>query len=229
MIDWTTIHSDPNNSEAKHQVHRYLQSIRRLESRDNDNMRWLAEKVEGKSCLDVGAIGHDLAKVGTAGWKHQRIVDHASHTVGIDIEEEYVKAVKERGFDVRVCDATSGEFLGETFDVVVLGDVIEHVENTIDLIRFSLRHLKKDGEIIASTPNPYYYDRIRNMRKNRPFVNLNHIAWFTPTMALEIARRADCALTSYLVNTKEQAWYARLRNPEFYSRNYIYIFSHKAT
>jgi 2-polyprenyl-3-methyl-5-hydroxy-6-metoxy-1,4-benzoquinol methylase len=227
MINWTDIHSDPNNSEAKHKVHLYLQSIRYFEKRDNNNMRWLADKVAGKACLDIGAVGHDLAKVGTAQWKHQHIANYASRVIGIDIEEEYVEKVRAQGFDVRVCDATSKEYLGETFDVVVLGDVIEHVENPIDLIRFGLRHLNSNGEIVASTPNPYYYDRLKNMRRNRPFVNLSHIAWFTPTMALEIARRADCVLNAYFVNTKEQPWYTGFRNPEFYSRNYIYCFMHK--
>ena len=60
MIDWTDIHSDPNSSEAKHKVHLYLQSIRCFEKRDNNNMQWLAGKVASKSCLDVGAIGHNL-------------------------------------------------------------------------------------------------------------------------------------------------------------------------
>lgn len=226
MLDWTTISSDPNNSDARRQVHHYLQKIRCLESRDNDNMTWLLERVTGKSCLDIGAVGHVLEKTEKPEWKHKRIAERASKAVGLDIVEEYVSVLKQRGYDIRICDATSQEDLGEKFDVVILGDVIEHVENPLDLIRFSLRHLEKGGEIVASTPNPYYYDRIRNMRKQRPFVNLDHITWFTPTMALEIARRIGCCLKSYVVNDYEQPWHAKYRNPEFYSRYYVYVFTH---
>lgn len=226
-MEWNNLSLDPNNSDAKRQVQQYLHKIRCFEKRDNDNMTWLLGKVDGKTCLDVGAIGHVLEKTEKEEWKHRHIAEQASKAVGLDIVEEYVQILNNRGFDMRVCDATSDEYLGERFDLVILGDVIEHVENPVKLLRFALRHLEKNGEVVVSTPNPYYYDRIRNFKKSRPFVNLDHISWITPTMALKIAHQADCVLKTYIVNTKEQRWFAKLLNPEIFSRNYIYVYTHK--
>ena len=97
-----------------------------------------------------------------------------------------------------VWDATSDADLGERFDIVFLGDVIEHVDNPVALLRFGGRHLAPNGRILVSTPNPFsrkFYRRFR--RHGTPIVNLDHCAWFTPTTALELARRAELALIAY--------------------------------
>lgn len=44
-------------------------------------------------------------------------------------------------------------FNNSEFDVVILGDVIEHLENPWHAIRESYRVLKPDGKLIISTPN----------------------------------------------------------------------------
>ena len=132
---------------------------------------------------------------------------------GLDYQE-YAEVLQQRGFDIRYCDATSEEYLGEKFDTVVLGDVIEHVNNPVDLIRFAKRHLNPGGEIIAKTPNPYYIDHVKKCAKNRDFVSLDHLAWYTPTMALEIAERAGCGLKTFLLENSEQPWYLGFLNPD---------------
>ncbi len=49
------------------------------------------------------------------------------------------------------------------FDSVILGDVIEHVENPSFLLRESNRVLKKNGCLIVSTPHAnYIYDILKN-------------------------------------------------------------------
>lgn len=49
------------------------------------------------------------------------------------------------------------------FDTVILGEVIEHVENPSHLLREANRILKDNGQIIITTPHAsYYWDIIRN-------------------------------------------------------------------
>ncbi|WP_455206352.1 class I SAM-dependent methyltransferase [Kaarinaea lacus] len=222
MINWKTISEDPNNFEAQNRVHEFLHRIRRLES--YSHMDWLITKVTGKTCLDIGAVEHDLSYTERPHWKHKQISLHASKVVGIDILEEHVEQLRHRGFDIRLCDATSDTYLGDKFETVIIGDVIEHVENPANLLRFALRHLAPNGEIIVTTPNPYYTYHIKKFAKDKPFVNLDHIYWYTPTMALDLARRTNCELKSYIVSTNERPWYAQFFNPELFSRNYIFIF-----
>jgi 2-polyprenyl-3-methyl-5-hydroxy-6-metoxy-1,4-benzoquinol methylase len=205
-----------------HRVHAYLLQVRELTR--VDYMDWLTSRVPGRSCLDIGAVEYDLAYSERPTWKHARLVEAAERVVGIDLVEGAVEVLRGRGYDIRVYDATSDADVGERFDVVVIGDVIEHVANPERLLRFAVRHLADGGEVIVRTPNPYYTDHIKKFGRDRPFVNLDHIAWYTPTMALEFARRADCVLRGYVVDVSEMPRLRRWANPEMYSRNFIFRF-----
>lgn len=223
MFDWTKLSADPNDYDAVYDASNYLKSIRVVNR--EEYIDWLLNKIDGNTVLDIGAIEHNLEYTRSNNWKHRRLIARAKKVVGVDILKEYAGALNREGFDIRVCDATSDEYLGEKFDFVILGDVIEHVSNPINLVEFSLRHLNKGGEVIIKTPNPYYISSIKKMLKGQPFVNLEHISWITPTMMLEIARRANCSLKHYIVDPKKSRILSRFINPELLSRDYIYILS----
>lgn len=133
--------------------------------------------------------------------------------------------MNERGYDIRVCDATSETDPGKTFDVVVLGDVIEHVSNPVKLIEFAIRHLEPGGEAIVKTPDACYIDNIMSFIKNRVCVNFEHMAWFTPPMALEIARRANCVLKAYVVFPRKRPWPSIFPRSDLFTRDYMFVFT----
>ena len=225
-MDWTKTSTDPNNEKAMRDVHDRLMNIRIV--KEFTYLDWVIEKVRGKTCLDIGAIEHDLSYTEKDTWKHKQLVASASKVVGVDIIEEFVQVLNERGYDVRLCDATSDVFIGEKFDIVVIGDVLEHVSNPVSLLLFALRHLNDNGEVIVKTPNPHYKGHIKSFIKDRKYLNLEHMAWYSPGQMLEVSRRAGCQLKSYIVNSPEKKpWYARFVSPELFSQDYVYIFTHK--
>jgi 2-polyprenyl-3-methyl-5-hydroxy-6-metoxy-1,4-benzoquinol methylase len=221
MIDWTKLNSNPKDASTEKKIHRYLQEIRIVKRMDY--LEWLIKKVCDKKCLDVGAIEHNLEYTKLPRWKHKLIKENAKKLVGIDILEKYAKKLDKNGFDIRICDATSNEYLGEKFERVILGDVIEHVLNPVSLLKFAIRHLEDGGEVIVKTPNPYYINNIIKYIKDKPYVNLEHVMWITPTMMLEIARRADCYLNAYIVYLNKMTFLSKFINPDILSRSYIYI------
>lgn len=225
MFDWTKLSSDPNDVDAIRDAQNYLKDIRIINREEYTD--WLLDKVDGMTVLDIGAIEHNLEYARSQNWKHRRLIARAKKVVGVDILKEYAEILNNEGFDIRVCDATSDEFLGEKFDLVVMGDVIEHVSNPIKLVEFSVRHLNDGGEIIIKTPNPYYLSNIKKMLISKPYVNLEHISWITPTMILEIARRANCKLKSYIIDPKKSLFLSKFINPEILNRDYIYILENK--
>ena len=116
----------------------------------------------------------------------------------MDILEDLVDHLNARGYDVRNVDATSDTDLGERFDAVFMGDVIEHVDNPVALLRFAARHLKPNGLAIVSTPNPFaLFSLWRLFRQGTLIANFEHVSWVTPSLALEIGRRAAMRLTKY--------------------------------
>ena len=109
-----------------------------------------------------------------------------------------VQELVAEGFNVVCEDATSDVYLGEKFDIVHIGDVIEHVSDPQRLLAFAARHCSQGGRIIVRTPNPLNFDYSNKSRLNRISVeNMEHISYIVPFHALELARRAKIALVEY--------------------------------
>jgi SAM-dependent methyltransferase len=146
-----------------------------------------------------------------------------------------VAELNQRGFDVRCVDATSEADLGERFDLVFIGDVIEHVDNPSALLRFAKRHQAPGGRNLAATPNPFSRKFFRQFRREGVMVvNLDHLAWFTPTQAFELARRNGLALTAYhlvkpmgggALALKSLAWRLGLAPVEYSFPDHLFEFS----
>jgi len=154
--------------------------------------------VRGKRVLDIGVVSHSARYFDQAGWRHGRISRAAGYCLGLDILAPLVEELRGRGFNVRCVDATSDEDLGERFEIVFAGDVIEHVDNAVALLRFAGRHLAPGGRLYVTTPNAFSRKFYRQFRREGVMVtNLDHVAWISPTMALELGRRAGVRLEAY--------------------------------
>lgn len=174
---------------------------------------WLLGEVRGQRVLDIGAVQHTLEFTNSPAWVHQHLATAARHLVGVDIVEDALDSITRRGYDVRNVDATSGVDLGERFDVVVIGDVIEHVDSPVGLLLFAKRHLEPGGRIVIKTPNPYYFRHVLAAYRTPEIVaNLEHVAWLSPWMALEVSYRAKLKLAAYHpVVGRPRGWRAMAR------------------
>ena len=229
MFNWHNISNDPNNKEAIQKTFDYLMDARIIK---NEGMAfdYVLDKIQGLDVLDIGVCEHDLKYIDSHGWKHRRVVDASSSTLGIDIIEELVDKLIAKGFNIKIADATSNEDLNERFDAIVIGDVIEHVNSPVSLLQFSKRHLNPNGKIYITTPNPFKNSIIRELQKKETHVaNLDHVAWFTPSQALELGRRSGVELTNYVcfINKSRVSRAKLFRKPvsERYTDEYLYIYS----
>lgn len=196
-IDWTRISDDPNNGHAKTVVKEYLENIRQAHT-DLDLIDFIIGEIKGKRVLDIGIISHSSSYFDKGNWRHKTIAENASYCLGIDILDDLVNELKTKGYNVKCVDATSEFFLGELFDVVFIGDVIEHVVNTTGLINFAKRHLHEGGKIFISTPNPFsrkFYKKF--MKEGLIVTNLDHIGWIAPINMMELCRRSGVTLAAY--------------------------------
>lgn len=229
ILDWTRLSDDPNNSEAKRLVKRRLLAVRQIHM-NMDLTQYVLDAAKGKRVLDIGVAAHAARYIDDPDWRHGKIHAVATRCLGVDILESLVRDLQTKGYDVRCVDATSEADLGERFDVVFIGDVIEHVDNPAALLRFATRHLAPGGRLLVATPNPFsrkFYRRFR--RDGVVMINLDHVAWFSQTMALELGRRAGVALHAYhLVKPiapwkqplKRLAW--RYRAPEYTFPDFLF-------
>jgi SAM-dependent methyltransferase len=196
-LDWTSVSDDPNSAAAKAAVRDWLAQARHLHL-DCDVLGFAEALVRGKRVLDIGVVSHSARYFDQAGWRHGRISRAAGYCLGLDILAPLVEELRSRGFNVRCVDATSDEDLGERFEIVFAGDVIEHVDNAVALLRFAGRHLAPGGRLYVTTPNAFSRKFYRQFRREGVMVtNLDHVAWISPTMALELGRRAGVRLEAY--------------------------------
>jgi methionine biosynthesis protein MetW len=76
-------------------------------------------------------------------------------TFGVDISQDAVKIAKEAGVNAYEVDVSSQKlpFQDEYFDIIYMGDVIEHLTNPDHAVKEVTRVLKRNGFLVLSTPN----------------------------------------------------------------------------
>lgn len=159
----------------------------------------IVEACRGKSVLDVGCIDHSLEVVDSLGnaWLHARIRAVARAATGLDILESEAAALTLRGFDVRAGDAESFD-LRETFDVIVAGDIIEHLSCPAGFLTSCRRHMTSTSLLLMSTPNPFSVRRVlAAMIHNRVEAHPQHVAWFDPFVMYEMVTRHGFELVDF--------------------------------
>lgn len=72
---------------------------------------------------------------------------------GVDISETAIAEAAKRGIKVEYADAHKLPFGDKAFDVVILSEVISHVQNPDEVMAEIRRVLKKDGFLVGSAPH----------------------------------------------------------------------------
>jgi len=108
---------------------------------------YLAEKPNGK-LLEIGFGSGDMLKgMQQKGWVVQ----------GIDFDPNAVSNALSKGLNVRLGSLAEQHYPDNTFDVVVMSHVIEHVPNPKQFIQECYRILKEGGRVISITPNTHSF------------------------------------------------------------------------
>lgn len=194
MYDWHKVSNDPMNQKAHQEMSAFLMSI--LYSYEGSRLDLLKKFSTEKSVLDIGAGEHDPSYF-SDNWEHQHIASAAKKCTGLDIEQHLVDFYNEKGFNFICMDATSNVDMGDRFDFIFCGDVIEHTNSPVDLILFIKRHLTSAGSALITTPNPFS-NFIKNWHAKSGYdffqANLEHTCWITTTTMNEICRRTNMTL-----------------------------------
>ncbi len=84
----------------------------------------------------------------------QLIKEKGNQVFGLDIVPALVQVANREGIKAKVADIEEEAIpFQEKFDFVLAGEIIEHVFNTQDFLKKISRSLKKNGQLIITTPN----------------------------------------------------------------------------
>ena len=168
----------------------------------NDRIEFLVDRCWDKRILDIGCVAHDAARMDSGQWLHGRLAAAAAHCIGVDVLEIGVAEMRRRGFVVELHDLREG--LGPLaehapFDVIVAGELIEHVEALDMLFRTAAMALAAGGELIITTPNPYAPHRVRAAQRGIVWENVDHILHAFPSGVAELSERHGLTLAEAAV------------------------------
>lgn len=211
---WRDVAADPSAPEAL--VHRAEVLRAAWRSPIADRLAFLEERCEGKRVLDVGCVAHDAARMRSPDWLHGRLASVAERCVGVDVLDDGVATMREQGFVAVAHDLREG--LGPLaaeapFDVIVAGELIEHVGALDMLFRTASDALVAGGELLVTTPNPYAPKRVRAGQRGIVWENTDHVLYAFPSGMAELAERHGLLLAEAAVtdDRRRRAVKARVR------------------
>lgn len=146
---------------------------------ENIRLKKMASFVKGKDVLDVAFHSNPNKFL------------KQYNTTGIDTSDEkqpdfYKRCIKD--------DATKiDEIFGQgSFDTIILGEFIEHVENPSDMIRKCYFVLRNNGRIILSTPNPLGFPIIfaEYLSLKNNFFEIEHKAIYSKRWIIRLLNNA---------------------------------------
>jgi 2-polyprenyl-3-methyl-5-hydroxy-6-metoxy-1,4-benzoquinol methylase len=137
--------------------------------------------------LDLGCSGGLLAG---------RIRAAGHHVTGVDYLE--LSGVRERTDEFFLADLAEGipAEVGTGYDIVIAGDVIEHLPRPAHTLSEIIRVLRPDGELLLSVPNfGHWYPRSRVLLglfgyDRRGILDESHLRFFTRSSLRKLVRAA---------------------------------------
>ena len=111
--------------------------------------------IAGRKILDCGGIDHSFAgeKQKRGRWLHATLAEHAQRCIGVDILADRVATINRQGKYEFIQGNVEELAFENEFDVVVAGELIEHIYNAGLFLDSVWRALKCRGILIITTPN----------------------------------------------------------------------------
>ena len=151
-----------------------------------DRFAAIIDTSRGKRVAHIGFVDERQmeAKQAEGVWLHAQLAEVASSLVGLDNAEPGVAWARERGYEAHVADAQSPEAMRSLglapFEVVVAGEVIEHLDEPGPFLRAMHELTGSDGVLVVTTPNAYRLLNFLAPVTGSELVHEDHTAWHSP-------------------------------------------------
>ncbi len=145
--------------------------------------QFLESYVKGKSVLDLGSIEHDLYRenIKSGKWLFAKLQKNAKQVIGIDFLKEAVEELSAQGYDIRYgnVERLDESELSEEFDVIIAGELIEHLPNPGGLLRSVKKFMTPQTELVLTTPNAFGFGRFFDALIRRERCRNDHVGYYS--------------------------------------------------
>ena len=168
---------------------------------------WLVEHYcAGRKVLDLGCGGapefDQLWREGKL--LHKKVREIGREVVGLDLDAPVVQQMRALGFNVVCDDAENPQHLNGAgpFEVIVAGDIIEHLNNPGAMLAAMKSRLAPEGVFIISTPNAFRWYNPMLATIGHEFNHPHHTAWFSFLTLNTLAERHGYRIVRWHVMDK---------------------------
>jgi SAM-dependent methyltransferase len=160
-----------------------------------DRHEALLEAARGRRVVHVGFADELLEqKLEEQVWLHERLAAVASSLVGLDASERGVAWAGSHGYEAYQVDAQSSEAVAalglDPADVVVAGEIIEHLDAPGPFLRAMRQLVGPDGLIVLTTPNAYRLLNFLAPLSGSELIHPDHTAWHSPQTLRTLLERS---------------------------------------
>lgn len=154
------------------------------------NRIFVEEARKYKTVLETGC---------STGFLSRQIAVDGARIVGIEIDREAAELAKGNCQRVLSCDLNSPEWvtvIGERFDLVTFGDVLEHLNNPLAILRQTRELLNPGGRVLICLPNIAHWTIRAKILVGRfryqsvGILDFTHMRFFTIESAREMMSEA---------------------------------------
>jgi SAM-dependent methyltransferase len=166
---------------------------------NSERIEAILAAVQGSDILNIGCVGHYIPYTDeeTKRWLHHQLCVRypRANVVGLDIDQPNLDRMRQMGFKSELGDAHHLKY-ESCFDTIILGELIEHLQNPGECLVGCRRALKPGGRIIISTPNVFSVMLGLMYLKNFDTAfNPEHVVWFCPQTLRTLIERSGLVVT----------------------------------
>jgi 2-polyprenyl-3-methyl-5-hydroxy-6-metoxy-1,4-benzoquinol methylase len=131
----------------------------------------------------VGGPGRRVLDLGCRDGALSATYAEGNEIVGVDADREALAEAEQLGIETQWADLDDSlPFGDESFDVVVAGELLEHLRDPRRVVADVRRVLRPGGTFVASVPNAYRLkNRVRFVLGRRPEEDPTHLQMFAPS------------------------------------------------
>ncbi len=168
-----------------------------------DRVDYIIEECRGKHVLHLGCTDwpYTEAKIAGQALLHEKITHVATSLVGVDADEEGVSYFRKIGYletyVENVENFSNQEVCRKNYDIIVAGEIIEHLENPGLFLRSVQKLMNSKTEIVITTINAYCFFRFIYYLFKQELVHSDHNYYFSPIVLNKLITRCGLEVTDF--------------------------------
>ncbi len=190
------LYNTQNNEYQRHSVIEFEKLVNKENIKVGiDRTKLIKNAILKTGCKSVLEIGSGVGLIGTYVTMHKKSIQYT----GVELDKVAFEKSRKLGLNTINGDFSIMDTIEQNFDVIMMWEVIEHLQDLKLFLELAHKKLNPNGKIILSTPNYNKIYNYPNRKKDKIFQNEPpiHLNFFTPNSikkVFELSGFANCTV-----------------------------------